>query len=62
MLPGFSSGNEKVARIVEAFGSRSDVVQRLTGVVVNAPRPAADAPAAPVAKPMGPVLVQGGRK
>jgi ATP-binding cassette subfamily C protein EexD len=46
---------------VEAFGPRSEVVARLTGVVVSAPRPA-DAPAAPVAQPIGPVLVQGGRK
>ncbi|MBV8650886.1 MAG: type I secretion system permease/ATPase [Alphaproteobacteria bacterium] len=51
--------------MVEAFGPRNEVVQRLTGVVVNAPRPVDAAPAqapAPAAKPMGPVLVQGGRK
>ena len=47
--------------LVEAFGPRSEVVARLTGVVVSAPQPAAAA-AKPVAKPMGPVLVQGGRK
>src|SRR5258707_13002274 len=48
--------------LVEAFGSRSEVVARLTGVVVSAPQPAAAAAAKPAAKPMGPVLVQGGRK
>jgi PrtD family type I secretion system ABC transporter len=49
---------------VEAFGTRAEVVARLTGVVVNAPAPGSLLPnrGGPIVSQSGPVLLQGGRR
>jgi ABC-type protease/lipase transport system fused ATPase/permease subunit len=50
---------------VEAFGTRAEVVARLTGVVVNAPTPGSALPGragGPALHAVGPVVLQGGRR